>query len=146
VILNAKSQYGARPSVRSSSRRISFGTQWVETMSSGKTASGSVAAAGIHSRMAGHGRSMGSKVSRSNGGSGGGGMLTRPSQSPWRWRKNSMASGRVRVSWAEGAVAVRALEGIDGPDGLDEVAPERAHSPGGSFFGWGDEENLGGRP
>ena len=57
-----------------------------------------------------------------------------------------MASGRVRVSWAEGAVAVRALEGIDGPDGLDEVAPERAHSPGGSFFGWGDEENLGGRP
>ena len=57
-----------------------------------------------------------------------------------------MASGRVRVSWAEGAVAVRALEGIDGPDGLDEVAPERAHGPGGSFFGWVDEENLGGRP
>ena len=49
------------------------------------------------------------------------------------------------LHWAEGAVAVRALEGIDGPDGLDEVAPERAHGAGGSFFGWGDEENLGGR-
>ncbi len=49
------------------------------------------------------------------------------------------------LDWAESAVAARALEGIDGPDGFDEVAPERAHGAGGGFFGWRDEQNLGGR-
>jgi hypothetical protein len=41
-------------------------------------------------------------------------------------------------------VAMRALEGIDGPDGFDEVAPERAHGAGGGFFRWRDKEDLGG--
>ena len=48
------------------------------------------------------------------------------------------------LHWAESAVAMRALEGVDGPDGFDEVAPERAHGAGGSLFGWRDKEDLGG--
>ncbi len=47
--------------------------------------------------------------------------------------------------WAESALAMRVLEGIDGPDGFDEVAPERAHGAGGGFFGWRDKEDLGRR-
>ena len=42
-------QDGSRTRVRLWSRRISFGTQWVETMSSGNTACGSESSAGIHS-------------------------------------------------------------------------------------------------
>ena len=49
------------------------------------------------------------------------------------------------LHWAESAVAMRALEGVDGPDGFDEVAPERAHGAGGGFFGWRDKEDLGRR-
>ena len=41
------------------------------------------------------------------------------------------------LHWAESAMAVRALEGIDGPGGFDEVAPERAHGAGGGFSGGG---------
>jgi hypothetical protein len=48
------------------------------------------------------------------------------------------------LHWAESAVAMRALEGVDGPDGFDEVAPERANGAGGGFFGWRDKEDLGG--
>ena len=81
---------------------------WVETMSSGKTASGSVSAAGIHSRMAGHDRSIGSKVSMSNGGSGG--MLTSASQSPW---------SRSQVSEQVTALAEESAK--DFQDGEDEL-------------------------
>ena len=43
------------------------------------------------------GTRIGSIVSMSQGGSGGGGMSMMPSHIPWRRRKNSISSGRVRV-------------------------------------------------
>jgi hypothetical protein len=52
---------------------------WVETMSSGKTACGPVWSSSIHSPRAGYGGSIGSKVSMSNGGLAGSGMLN------WRY-------------------------------------------------------------
>ena len=108
--------------MRSSSRRISFGTQWVETMSSGKTASGSVASAGIHSRMAGHGGSIGSKVSMSNGASGGGGDVDEslPEAVETEEEFDGFRAGEG-LHWAESAVAMRALEGVDGPDGFQRM-------------------------
>ena len=43
------------------------------------------------------GEAMGSKVSMSKGGSGGGGRSMTPSQSPWRRRKNWTSAGRTMV-------------------------------------------------
>jgi solute:Na+ symporter, SSS family len=47
---------------------------------------------------------MGSRVSTSNGGSGGGGMARMPSQRLWSLRKNSISSGRLTLVLFYGAL------------------------------------------
>ena len=63
-----------------------------------QVAASSASSSGIHSRMACHGGSMGSKVSMSKGGAGGGGMSIIPSQSPCSRRENWISPARKKVS------------------------------------------------
>ncbi len=85
-------QSGSRTRMKPSSRGISTGLPEAGRWSK-KSKLGSASSSGIHSRIACHGGSMGSKVSMSKGGSGGGGMSMIPSQSPWRRRKNWTSPG-----------------------------------------------------
>ena len=118
-----------------SSRRISAGLpesgRWQN-----RSPPGSASSSGIHSRIACHGGSMGSNVSMSKGGSGGGGMSIIPSQSPWRAEEElDFAGAKEGVHDLHGGFTTRALERVRVPYAEDEVAPERAHGAGGDF-GW----------
>jgi hypothetical protein len=76
----------------------------------------------------------------------------------WRWRAGQVDESLPQPMEAEekfhfpaaddqahglhGALAAGASERVAAPDFQDEVAPERAHFPGGLFLRWRDEEDF----